>query len=650
MYGDSARSLQQRLIRSDGGETEEITIAMEVLRLDLKRWTNQATKYASVLAELRDMMRRYGGEKVPTLVLIEYLDGEIRSGRADSLTLAQDFEFAASAISRTRNRRIASQLQMRQVVIAEMLGRQEQSGEMAAKLASDFPNTPGGGEAVRWLMENPVLASDVRLEWLEFLFERYPYLVQSVTDNYLAAELLDALGRPLEALEARQEAESLQNLGTLDLGRLNKPNSSNLYREAVLLEQAGQLQQAADRFRILLNLEPTGQHSVPALTGIARVYQQMGEVHTAIAYLDTLRRRDLLPSEMLPALRLEPWLWMELEEYGKALTSWHNLAQYETNPDSLFRCKVQAIVCQYRLGKLEEARIEAKDLYSDFKDRTDLDETKALFYLEKGYALDKIHSYPEARKQYETITGNHPTSAWADDAAYSIGWSLIQEGEKEAGTAQLERFIENYPESDLVPTARLTIGLTYYRAEKYSEAVSALRKAWEDENAGDVWLKTFEALIKLYRDAGFWDAAIRLSREYLERFPDAPDRLDHQMNIGWYFLQIGQWDDAVRAYKPLLPIADAEREAEVQFYIGEAYMNKAEYRTAILEYLKVKVLGRKTKLDWGVTALYKAGNCYESLGDKEGAARMYRKIIAETGEASNYGMTAKKRLDALELK
>ena len=226
-------------------------------------------------------------------------------------------------------------------------------------------------------------------------------------------------------------------------------------------------------------------------------------------------------------------------------------------------------------------------------------------------------------------------------------------GDVDEGITALERFLEDYPESEFISNAYLSLGLSHYDAEQYPESVAALKRVWENDSVSQQtgsysqWLTAFEVLIKVYRDLRFWDASIRLVRDYIERFPNAPDLLDRRMDIGQYYLQLGQWNDAIGYYRPLLPLANAEQEAEIQYYIGEAYFNSGDFRTAILEYLKVKLLGRRTQLDWGVTALYQTGLCYEELEDWAGAARMYQQIIAERGGTSNYGRAAQRKLDAL---
>jgi tetratricopeptide (TPR) repeat protein len=339
---------------------------------------------------------------------------------------------------------------------------------------------------------------------------------------------------------------------------------------------------------------------------------------------------------------------MDLDRFEEARDVWQSLTRNAEISDSLILFDAQSVVCLYRLNRTTEGRDAARDLYKKHKNRSDLDEFKALFYLEKGRAADRVRNFKEALEQYDIISDKFSSTEWVDDAQFARGLSLLEAGDIKGGSAVLQRIPDDFPESNLRWGALLALGAVQYREGGYPEAAAALNRVWENDDAHEQWHDAFGLLLRVYKDARFYDAAIRLNRQYLQRFPDAPDLTDRRMDIGWLFMQLGEWDEAIRQYQPLLPMADAESEAETQYYIGEAYQAKGEYRTAILEFLKVRILGRKTKLDWGLTALYKAGNCYEKLNDNEGAARMYRKIIDETGATSNYGITAQKRLDDLK--
>ena len=299
------------------------------------------------------------------------------------------------------------------------------------------------------------------------------------------------------------------------------------------------------------------------------------------------------------------------------------------------------------MGRLEEADQEAKLFLKTYKHHEQAGEAKVQFILEKGYAYDRAKRFDDAQDRYREITRKHPFSAWSDDALYANGLSLVSMGRFAEGADEMEKVLENYPDSDIKHNVTLSLGLARLKAEQYSQAIKALKKLWDDEQAEEFWKPAYDALLTAYRDLRYWDAAIQVTRHYLQRFPRSTGAMDRRMDIGQFYLQVGEWDEAIRHYRPLLSVADAEQEAEIQYYIGEAFQRKGEYRTAILEFLKAQILGRKTKLDWGVTALYQAGICYEALEEYRNAARMYRKIIEVTGIESNYGRAAQKRIDGL---
>ncbi len=91
----------------------------------------------------------------------------------------------------------------------------------------------------------------------------------------------------------------------------------------------------------------------------------------------------------------------------------------------------------------------------------------------------------------------------------------------------------------------------------------------------------------------------------------------------------------------------AEREPEVQFYIGEAYFNSGRYEEAIAEFLKIPMFSKKTKLQWEASAFYFAGQAYERLGKKNEAIKMYEEIVRRPGILWDLKKEAQKRIDQI---
>ncbi len=497
-----------------------------------------------------------------------------------------------------------------------------------------------------WLMQRGELNPGKRLNLLNRYISEYPYNIIQPEVYLLSSEIYSLLNRPLEALQADETAREYINWGKPDLDIFEIPNEKMLFQRGWAYFQSDSIEIAASEFRLLLNLSPESEYAPASLLYLAKINAYRGMYSAALAYLDTLETRFPYSKHLTAGEHLTPRLEMLAGNFETAFIGFQKLIDRTTNSDSMFFFSVQAAVCLYRQNKLDEALRSAKTIYKTFEDR-DLDEIKALFYLEKGKSLDRSRQFEDARDQYERIVDKYPFSEWADDAEFSLGQSYILQNKYEQGVAVLNKFLENRIDSELRVNAKYSIGLSQMKLENYSEAVSKLKEVWNDAAGRELWLDVFVKLSGLYKNLNFLDAAIMLNREYLQRFPRAPDAIDRKMDIAQLYLQLGEYDQAIQQYRPLLPFADAEREAEIQFYIGEAYENKSDFQTALLEYLKVPILGRKTKLDWGITAVYRAGMCYEKLGDSEGAARMYRQIIQQAGAASNYGVAAQKRLDEL---
>ncbi|HHE47036.1 MAG TPA: tetratricopeptide repeat protein, partial [Bacteroidetes bacterium] len=402
-YGDSARSRldQLRGFNDDSPETSALT--SELLRLDLIRFADEPERLDALLDFMRTGVDDYGADLLTPAVFADYLRYELDNGRLDSAALINSLDRAIRASNSTAERRTTADLRLLAVIIDEFLERYDEAVEIAVELVDAYPETPAGAEAVEWLVENPRLPPDVRYEWLETFFRAYPYLVEPVRFESTAAALLDSLDRPIDALRAREKAGIYANWGIPRLDILEAPDEAALYCRGCAFKRAGKLSEAADQFRILINLKKSGKYAGQADLALAEILFQLGDMRSALAYLDTLHQEFTNSDEDVIGMHLRPVLLMSLEDYGRALSSWRELISIDVNPDSLFHHRVEAVVCQYRAGRLEEARLSARQLYRDFKKRDDLDQYKALFYLEKGHALDKVRRFEEARDQYGTI-------------------------------------------------------------------------------------------------------------------------------------------------------------------------------------------------------------------------------------------------------
>jgi tetratricopeptide (TPR) repeat protein len=153
-------------------------------------------------------------------------------------------------------------------------------------------------------------------------------------------------------------------------------------------------------------------------------------------------------------------------------------------------------------------------------------------------------------------------------------------------------------------------------------------------------------LILAYKQLSLFDAALELTRKYIERFPDDTDVMNKRIDIGVLYQRLGYDDQSILHLRSLLDNADAEVEAEVRYYIGEGYFHKGAYQQAILEFLKVPYLvTKRTKNDWVATSYYMAGQSYEKMSKFDQAITMYKQIIDRSGIDATFKTGAQREID-----
>jgi len=153
-------------------------------------------------------------------------------------------------------------------------------------------------------------------------------------------------------------------------------------------------------------------------------------------------------------------------------------------------------------------------------------------------------------------------------------------------------------------------------------------------------------LIMAYKEIGLFDAALQLTRDYIARYPNDPDLILKQIDIGVIYQKLGYHDQSILHLQKLLETADKELEGELRYYIGEGYFNKGEYQQAILEFLKVPYLiTQRTKVDWIATSYYMAGQSYEKMSKFDQAITMYRQIIDRPGIDPTFKTAAQREID-----
>ena len=479
-------------------------------------------------------------------------------------------------------------------------------------------------------------------------FQIYTRLLKS----YSYLKDLDEVRQKLTMLSIRTGAyqQALKRLKTelprvllsdLVLGHEFLPGdvTEQIYLLARAYEGNGNIRMAMRYYQLYLQRAPQGSRKDDAHFRLGDLFFKAGQTEIALEHFRQIpaENRELY----LPAKNYAAKIYFDQKDYSRAAAEYKQLIGLMTDPAAQSEVQQKYIISLIRNGQLKESAKAIKNFKKKFPDHKN---ALAAFAVEIGEYHRANKNFKQAIKSFERVKKKYKSTEYVDDADYYLALTYITLNKLEDAYKILTGFYNHYPNSDLLPAALNTLGNLYYRGEKYDNAIAMFKNALQ--YCGDCPMRAaiMSNLIKTYTFTGFWDAAQALARKYVQEFPDAEDRIDKKIVIARAYINLNQFDNAVNYLRQIKLEADAEREPEIQFYIGEALMKAGDYENSIAEFVKIPLLSKKTKLQWEASALYYAGQCYEKLGRVSDAVRMYQEIVKRPGIDLVLKKEAKKRI------
>ena len=207
-----------------------------------------------------------------------------------------------------------------------------------------------------------------------------------------------------------------------------------------------------------------------------------------------------------------------------------------------------------------------------------------------------------------------------------------------------DRFLKNYPDSELAPDARFWFG-EYYRAKgKLDRARGYFDSILIDFPSCDLAKEAFMQAASILSEEGKPDQAVIKLEEIAKRFPGSDSEKMAYRKIAKIKKMEKDFDRAIEYYGKALTGDNTELNAEIQYEIAESYEMKGDLRGASDEFLKVADLYSNGAF-WSVRAQLKCAQALEALGKPVEASRLYEKLAGMEVEESDF---AKKRLELLK--
>lgn len=398
-------------------------------------------------------------------------------------------------------------------------------------------------------------------------------------------------------------------------------------------------QNARINFSSYLKLSGKSPFRDEAYLLLGDTYYNLGDLESAINSFSKVKEDDINNYKI--SLYKLGSCHFELQQYGKAANIYETLIETDDNPENYSKYIISLI----KSGKVSAADKSIKSFKNKYEKQTNF---LAAFEFEKGEYLRINKNYNDAVKIFKNVKKSYKNSDYVDDAAYHEALVYITLNKQQEALDILSNFAKTYKNSDKKGAVFNTLGGIYFRSEKYESAILSFKNAIEYPVDKDLRKQILSNLIKTYTYVNFWDAALALSRDYINEYPDADDIIDKKITISQAYVNLNQFDRAVELLRQARLAADTEKEPEIQFYIGEAYLRAGQYENAIAEFVKIPLLSRKTKLQWEASALYYSGQAYEKMGKINEAIRMYEEIVKRPGIDLILKKDAQKRIDQIK--
>jgi TolA-binding protein len=506
----------------------------------------------------------------------------------------------------------------------------------------DYPQGPRAAGVLARLGDLSMQRNDptAAAEYYRTLVSDFSYAsVATGADAKLAGAVL-AAGRAAEAQALYQQLVDRARNDVLGTG---EPPADLLVGLGQSLFQNGSAPAAKKVLFEAVSGRPSGPAAGQAYATLAAIYKSEGSAELAAAYF----REATKAAPQAEARRDVADMLFDAGEYPEAGSQYARLAKSATTPAEKQYCEARVILSALRSGDLKRSDALIPSFRKEYDDtRDDL----ASFELERGSVYYRQEDYAAAMKAFEIVVDDYGNSASEPAALYWWGKSLEVTGKPAEAVKHYLRILDDFPSSPSAPRARLALGNLAYAAERYDEAIKQYRYLVDDPNTDpDLLRAAMNNLIEAYETANINDAALALTRRYLERFPNADDTFNKRIKIGILYERLGYYDQAVMHLQELLNEAGSDLEGEIRYYIGEAQYAKGDYQQAILEFLKVPYLvTKKGKVDWTATALYMSGQSYERMGKHEQALTMYQQIIDRSGIDPTFKAAAQKEIDRVK--
>ena len=479
-------------------------------------------------------------------------------------------------------------------------------------------------------------------------------IYEEFLDNYPSEELTPKvkfnLGLIYYNLRKIPRAERLLFASSVEMEK-GKAAALNLLGEISLEKK--DYKAAYDFFQRALEIpEPTAEELNNAALGLAAADYFLNQYESAIALLNKLRKES-------PNFQTDKVNFYLAESYfakGKfndALSRYNAIGKSDAK---IFEQKLYGAAYSYfNLGdyrnstfyfadyikrfpkskKIADAKFRLADSYYGLKEFEKSSKIyKSLFsatggklndpysYFQYGQTLFKAGEPSDAIAQFVKLQAKFPSSKYADDSQYLIGWIYFQQGKFEDAVDAYREIFDKYPQSNLKPLALYSIGDAYFNLGKYDDAIAFYAKLIDDYPNSSTVFDAVTGIQYCYVAKNQPENAVRFLDEFIANNPSSKYADKVMMKKAELYYSNENYAMAKLSYQDVVnEFPNGKVTGEAYYWLGKSASMLGENDEA--EESFKKVIKKYLKTDMGVAAVLELGKIYAAKGEYDKAIELY---------------------------
>lgn len=164
-----------------------------------------------------------------------------------------------------------------------------------------------------------------------------------------------------------------------------------------------------------------------------------------------------------------------------------------------------------------------------------------------GICRFEMEEYPAAVQSLRAYLDAPDHARFGDDALLKAAMALMKQGQKAEAARYLERFLREYPQSDLMPQVQYQVAECHFDQKAFDKAADAYAKVVSQATNSTLAPYALFGMGMCHVERGQWAEAVQVFDRVVNQYPASEVAAQAHYRKAWSLIRLGQWAEAEQA-------------------------------------------------------------------------------------------------------